>query len=197
MLRRLALACLVSVPLVACGGDDGSSGGTTDGGNNGDASQPDAYVPPAPNCTPLDLANASAIQIVNQQVTPDPQGGALPSGTFKLTSVKLYASGIPVTGTAKSRIELVTGNATSGAARVALNLDAMALSQPVQQDVSAAGVYTITGTALDLAEGCGGSNPLSGLTYTATPTTLTLWTSYMVTDPVTLTVPIELVYQAE
>jgi hypothetical protein len=73
----------------------------------------------------------------------------------------------------------------------------MALSQPVQQDVSAAGVYTITGTALDLAEGCGGSNPLSGLTYTATPTTLTLWTSYMVTDPVTLTVPIELVYQAE
>lgn len=194
---RIALACLVSVPLAACGDDGGGNGGgTVDGGNKTDASQ-DAYVPPAPNCTPLDLASAAAIPIVNQQVTPNPQGGPLHSATFKLTSVKLYASGIPVNGSAKARVEFVTGNATSGAARVALIIDATALGQPVQQNVTAAGLYTLAGTNLNVADGCGGANPPPALTYTAAATSLTLWTTYMVTDPVAVTIPIELLFAAE
>jgi hypothetical protein len=188
----IVFACVLSV-LSACGDDGGS--GSIDGGGNHDAAPQDSA--PTPNCTPLDLASAPAITIMNQQVTPNPQGGPVHSATFKLTMVKLYASGIPVTGTAKSRVELVTGDATSGAARVALIIDAMALGSPVQQNVTGAGLYTLAGTSLNVSDGCGGSNPLSGLSYTATPTGLTLWTTYMVTDPVALTIPIELTYTAE
>jgi len=191
----IVLACFVSVLFAACGDDGGS--GTNDGGNTNDAAQIDSFVPPMANCTPLDLTSAPAITIVNQQVTPDPQGGPVHSGTFKLTSVKLYASGVPVTGTAKARVEFVTGTATTGAARVALIIDAMAFGMPVQQDVTGAGLYTLAGTALNLADGCGGSNPLSALTYTGAPTSVTLWTTYMVTDPIALTIPIELVFAIE
>lgn len=189
---RIALPWfLLSMLLAACGDDGGT--GTGDGGTGG----VDMFVPPMANCTPLDLASASAIPLTNQQVTPNPQGGTITAGTFKLMSVKLYAQGISVTGTAKSRIEFVTGTATSGAARVALIIDAMALGMPVEQDVTGAGLYTIAGTALNLAEGCGGMNPLSGLTYTAAPAGLTVWTSYMVTDPIALTIPIELLFVSE
>lgn len=193
-MMRIGLACLLSA-FAACSGDGGGS--STDGGGTTDAGQPDMFVPPMANCTPLDLASAPAITIVNQQVTPNPQGGAVHAATFKLNSVKLYAQGIPVNGTAKSRIELVTGTATTGAARVALILDATALGMPVQNNVTGAGLYTITGTTLSVADGCGGTNPLSALTFTASPTGLTIWTSYMVTDPVALTIPIELVFENE
>jgi hypothetical protein len=54
------LAGLVSVLLfAACGGGSGSNG--VDGGNTGDAVQPDSNTPPMANCTPLDLASAAAI----------------------------------------------------------------------------------------------------------------------------------------
>jgi hypothetical protein len=194
---RIGLACLVSLLLLiaACSDDEGGTG-TVDGGNSNDASQVDSFVPMA-NCTPLDLANAPAITIVNQDITPNPQGGNVPGGTFKLMSVKLDASGITVNGTAKARIEFVAGTATSGAARVALIIDATALGMPVEQDVTGAGLYTVTGTSLNLAEGCGGSNPLSGLTYTAAAAGVTIWTSYMVTDPIALTIPIELLFVSE
>lgn len=194
---RIGIACLVSLFLAACG-DDGGGVGTTDGGGNGDGGgQVDMYVPPAANCTPLDLASATAVPIMNQMVTPNPQGGTLQAGIFKLTTVKLYASGINVSGTAKSRVEFVTGMNNTGAARVALIIDATALGMPVQQNVTGAGLYTVTGTALNLTEGCGGMNPLSGLTYTATATNLMIWTSYMVTNPITLTIPIELTFVPE
>lgn len=197
-MMRIGLACLLSVLVAACSGDDGVGNGSTDGGgSSSDAAPPDMFVPPMANCTPLDLASAPAITIVNQQVTPNPQGGAVQAATFKLKSVKLYAQGIPVNGTAKSRIELVTGTATTGAARVALILDATALGMPVQNNVTGAGLYTITSSTLSVADGCGGSNPLSALTFTASPAGLTIWTSYMVTDPVALTIPIELVYENE
>lgn len=192
MRLQIGLVCLASMLFAACG-DDGGTGNT----NGADAAQPDAFVPPMPNCTPLDLASATAVTIVNQQVTPNAQGGAVQAGTFKLTSVKLYASGVPVMGTAKSRIEFVTGTATSGAARVALIIEATALGQPVQQNVTGGGLYTLAGTALNLTDGCGGMNPLSGLTYTAAPSSLTVWTTYMVTDPIALTIPIELVFATE
>lgn len=191
---RIGLACLLSVLVAACSGDGGT--GTVDGGNSNDGGPVDSFVPMA-NCTPLDLASAPTITIVNQQITPDPQGGDVPGGTFKLMSVKLDASGISVTGTAKARIEFVSGTATSGAARVALIIDATALGMPVEQDVTGAGLYTVTGTSLNLAEGCGGSNPLSGLTYTGAATGVTIWTSYMVTDPIALTIPIELEFVSE
>jgi hypothetical protein len=192
----MRLSIFASVLLVAaCGG--GGSSSSIDGGDNSDASQPDSNAPPMANCTPLDLAAAAAITITNQQVTPNPQGGALTTGIFKLTNIKLYASGITVTGTAKSRVEFVTGSATSGAARVAVIIDAMAFGQPVQQNSTGAGLYTTTSTALNLTDGCGGTNPLAGLTYTATPTGLTLWTTYMVTNPVALTIPIELLFAPE
>lgn len=187
----MRLALLASLLLSACGG--GSSNGSPDGGNT----TPDTPAAPMPNCTPLDLASSAAVTITNAQVTPNPQGGALASNTFKLTSLKLSANGFTVNGTAKSRVELVAGNATTGAARVALIIDATALGQPVQQNSAGAGLYTAAGTSLNLTDGCGGSNPLSGLTYTAAGTSLTLWTNYMVTDPVTLTIPVELLFAAE
>lgn len=191
----IGLAFLASMLFAACGDDGGGS--NVDGGNNGDGGgQQDAFVPMA-NCTPLDLTSAPTITIMNQMVTPNPQGGMLTAGTFKLSSVKLYASGISVSGTAKARVEFVTGTATSGAARVALIIDATALGMPVQQDVTGAGLYTLAGTALNLAEGCGGMNPLSALTYTSMAGGITIWTSYMVTDPIALTIPIELVFTAE
>ncbi len=188
------LPCVVSMLLAACG-DDGGSSATTDGGTQ-DGAAADAAMPTA-NCTALDLAAAPAITIMNGMVTPNPQGGTVAAGTFQLQSVKLYAQGIPVTGTAKSRIELVTGTATTGAARVALQLDGMALNMPLAQTVNAAGLYTASGTSLNVMEGCGGMNPLSALTYTATGTNLTIWTSYMVTNPIAITIPIELVYTKE
>jgi hypothetical protein len=175
--------------------DDGGGTGT-DGGAGGDAAgQQDAA--PVANCTPLDLTSAMEITIVNGMVTPNAQGGALTAGTFKLTNVKLYAQGVTVNGTAKARVEFVTGGATTGAARVALSIDATAFGQPVQNDTTGAGLYTISGSSINLAEGCGGMNPLSGLTYTAAGTTITLWTTYMVTDPIALDIPIELVFAAE
>lgn len=149
------------------------------------------------NCTPLDLASAPTVTIMNQMVTPNAQGGAVTAGSYELTSVKLYASGIPVTGTAQSRIEIVSGNATTGAARIALILNAMALGMPIEQNVTGAGLYTLAGPALNIAEGCGGSNSLSDLTYTAAPASLTIWTTYMVTDPIMVAVPIELVFAIE
>lgn len=178
----------------ACG-DDGGGTGTTDGGGGNDAAPQDTA--PTPNCTPLDLASAQAVTIMNGQVTPNPQGGSVSSATYKLTSVKLDASGINVSGTAKSRVEFVSGGATSGAARVALIIDATALGMPVEQDVSGGGLYTLQGTNLNVMDGCGGTNPLPALTYTAAATSLTLWTNYMVTDPIQLTIPIELLYAAE
>ncbi|MGE0402068.1 MAG: hypothetical protein AB7T06_35530 [Kofleriaceae bacterium] len=191
MRHRSGLACLLFILVAACGDDGGGSG--VDGGGSGQ----DMYVPPMANCTPLDLTSAAAIPITNQQVTPNAQGGTIVAGTYKLTSVKLYAQGISVSGTAKARVEFVTGDAASGAARVALIIDAMALGMPVEQDVNGAGLYTIAGSALNLAEGCGGMNPLSGLTYTAAASSMTIWTSYMVTDPIALTIPIELVFDTE
>ncbi|MFN0248397.1 MAG: hypothetical protein ACKV2T_16010 [Kofleriaceae bacterium] len=179
--------------LVAACGDSGGTG--TDGGGTGDAGPADSAAPVA-NCTPLDLASAPAITIMNQMVTPNAQGGTVTAGTYELTTVKLYANGIPVTGTAKARIEIVSGTGTTGAARVALILDATALGMPIQQNVTGAGLYTLAGPALNLVEGCGGTNPLSALTYTGA-TTLTIWTNYMVTDPIMVNVPIELVFSLE
>ena len=192
MRHSIALACFASMLFAACGDDGGGTG--VDGGG-GDAAGQDAA--PVANCTPLDLTSATAITIVNQMVTPNAQGGTLSAGIFKLTMVKLYAQGITVNGTAKARVEFVTGSATTGAARVALNIDATAFGQPVQNDTTGAGLYTVSGSSINLAEGCGGMNPLSGLTYTAAGTTITLWTTYMVTDPIALNIPIELVFTAE
>jgi hypothetical protein len=188
---RIALACLLSVFVAACGDDGGST--TTDGGGSGSA---DA-APPMANCTPLDLASAPTVTIMNGTVTPNAQGGTVTAGTYQLSSVKLSAGAIQVTGTAKARMEIVSGTATTGAARVALILDGMAFGNPIQQNVNGAGLYTLAGPSLNLAEGCGGSNPLAPLTYTAAGTMMTIWTSYMVTDPIALNVPIELVLAIE
>lgn len=195
-LRLSLVAPCLLLSLSACGEDGGSGPG--DGGNGADARQPDAYVPPVANCNALDLAAAPVVTIVsNQQITPAPTGGAVTAGIYELTGVRLYASGIPVTGTAQARVEIVTGNATTGAARVAVSLDAMALGNPVQENITGAGLYTIAGTALTVADGCGGSEPLPVLSYSASGTGLTMWTEYMITDPVALTIPIELVLAAE
>ncbi len=194
MRTRFVLACLASLVIAACGDDGGSS--TTDGGNNGsDSGGPDA--PPMPNCNALDLSAATAVQITNAMVTANGQGGALTAGTYKLSSVKLFIQGVTVTGTAKARVEFVTGSATTGAARVALNIDGMAFGMPIQQDVSGAGLYTLSGSSLNLTEGCGGTNPLDALTYTATSSGVTIWTTYMVTSPLPITVPIELLFVPE
>jgi len=192
------LACLASFVLAACGADDGNegSGNTSDAGGSG-AGPLDTLSSPQANCDALDLAAAPAVPITNAQVTPHPQGGTLVAGIFELASVKLYAQGIPVTGTAQARVEIQPGSASSGAARVALALDGSALGQSITQDVTGAGLYTISGSAMTVAEGCGGSNPLPALTYTASGTSLTLWTEYMITDPVAITIPIELVLAAE
>ncbi|CAN5768583.1 hypothetical protein BH11MYX2_BH11MYX2_14560 [soil metagenome] len=199
MRLQVGLACLASVLFAACsGGDDGGSNGGPDGGGSG-SSTPDAFVPPQANCAPLDLGAAPAIPIMNGTVTPNPQAGTLHSGTFKLTSAKLDALGIQVTGTVKSRVELVTGTATTGAARVAVSIDGTALNMSIMQDVAGAGLYTITTTDLNIVDGCGGSNTLPTLTYTAASSALTLWTTYqvMTTNFGTIPVPIELVFTPE
>lgn len=189
----LASSCLVLLSVAACGDDGGS--GPTDANNNGGDAAVDAYEPPVANCNPLDLGSAPEVPIVsNQPITPNPQGGTVVAGTYELTSVKLYALGgaIAVTGTAQARVEIVVGNATTGAARIAVAIDAMAAGQAIQDEITGAGLYTLSSTALTVADGCGGSEPLPVLSYTATGSALTMWTEYMVTQPIPTTIPIEL-----
>ncbi|HEY4058698.1 MAG TPA: hypothetical protein VGM39_18925, partial [Kofleriaceae bacterium] len=109
MRLQVVLACLATVSFAACGGGGGGGGDSGDDGVDGGGSNHpiDAYVPPQANCAPLDLGNAAAIPIMSGTVTPNPQGGTVASATFKLTSIKLDAGGLPVTGTAKARVEIV------------------------------------------------------------------------------------------
>lgn len=200
----------------ACGSDDGGAAddttdNTTDdtadntADDTADDTTDDTILPDATpdsatleaNCNALDLAAAPEVPIVVQQITPNPQGGTVVAGTYELSSIKLYANGLPVTGTAQGRVEIVLGTATAGAARVAMAIDGMALGQAVMENLTGAGLYTITGSDLTVADGCGGSEPLPVLSYTATGTSLTLWTEYMITDPIALTIPLELVLDAE
>ncbi|MDX2089038.1 MAG: hypothetical protein SFX73_14370 [Kofleriaceae bacterium] len=194
MSLRFSYVTSLVLAFAACGGDDGGSDNPVDGGNNPvDALPIDAYVPPTANCDPLDLANAPVVTVVsNQPITPNPQGGTVRPGIYELTSAKLYALGIAVTGTAQARVEIVVGNATSGAARVAVKIDGEAIGNQIMQELTGAGLYSITGTDLTVADGCGASEELPVLEYTATDTTMTLWTEYMITDPLTLNIPLEL-----
>lgn len=198
-LRFILASCLV-LPLFAACGDDGGGSDTPDASNNGGVDAPNTTVdapvvqPDSPtvsvNCDPLDLANAPEVTIVsNQMITPNPQAGTVVAGTYELTSAKLYAFGLQVTGTAQARVEIVPGDATAGAARLAVVLDGMALGQPFDQELTGAGQYTIAGNNLTVADGCGGSEPLPVLQYTATSTALTLWTTY---NYMNLNIPIEL-----
>lgn len=216
--RMRLLSCFSLVLLVAfgaCGGDEGGAADdSTDTADDttddtvddtaddtaDDTTPPDAAPDTATleaNCDALDLAAAPEIPLVVQQITPNPQGGTVVAGTYELSSIKLYANGLPVTGTAQGRVEIVISTATAGAARVAMAIDGMALGQAVMENLAGAGLYTITASDLTVADGCGGSEPLPVLSYTATGTTLTLWTEYMITDPIALTIPLELVLDLE
>ncbi|HEY4177903.1 MAG TPA: hypothetical protein VGM90_13745 [Kofleriaceae bacterium] len=198
MRLQVGLAGLATILFAACGGGGGGGGDGVDGGGSGSNLPADSFVPPEANCAPLDLGSAAAIPIMNGTITPNPQGGMLHSATFKLTSVKLDVQGITVTGTTKSRVELVVGNATTGAARVAISIDGMALGMALMQDVTGAGLYTVATSNLTVADGCGGTNALPVLSYTAIPTGLTIWTTYQAETQIgTIPVPIELVFATE
>jgi hypothetical protein len=199
---HLLASCLLVLSVAACSDDGGGSDNQVDapvavdannGGVDAPPPQPDAFVPPTANCDPLDLANAPEVTIMIGQITPNPQAGTLVAGTYELTAAKLN-SPLPVTGTAQARLEIVVDSATVGTARLAVVLEGSALGSPFQQDLTGAGAYTIAGSNLTLTDGCGGSDPLPVLQFTATATTLKLWTEYSVMG---FNIPIELSFALE
>jgi hypothetical protein len=195
----LAVPSLLLALFAACGGDEGGQSGDDGGGDDGggdDGPPQDSYVPPQANCTPLDLAAAPMIPIQNTDIVPNGQAGTVVASIYTLSSIKLD---VPVTveGTAQARVEIDVGNATSGAARIAVTIDATALGEDIDESITGAGLYTLAGPMLTVADGCGSGDMLPVLDYTATGNTLTMWTEYMITDPIPLNIPIELGFTME
>ncbi|HVZ23893.1 MAG TPA: hypothetical protein VG871_22625 [Vicinamibacterales bacterium] len=174
--------------VTACGSNNNS--GTDAGGGGGGGS--DAGGSAQVNCDPLDLAGAPEVPLtfgsdVGSAAEAAAQGGTLAAGTYVADVVELDQSySALVSGSAAGRIELTPSNATAGAARVALSINATALGMALDDNLTGAGTYTVgtdNGITISNADcgsgsGSGSDQMLPELFYTSAADGVTLWGTY-------------------
>ncbi len=153
-----------------------------------DAALPDAALPPdALTCSALSLSGVAAATLTKTTVTPNGQGGAIASGVWRLDELR-YQFFTGVAGTVVGLVDVGAADSVSGAANVHVTAN---ITSPLASTVddTAQGPYALSGNLLTITEACGGNLPLQNEEYTATATTLVVWTTITVSG---FSVPAEL-----
>lgn len=169
---RTTTILLLASFLLACGGSDGTVPIPAVVDDNESANEPaEAEAQPPTSCNTItnDAEPLSSIAVVASDA-PTPKGGTIPSGTFHLASIRLYAgksgtaSSIPIT--LKSTVE-VSGTT------VLQVLDGTRPDGSTLAERSSESFVT-NGSEITFTKTCDGTGSRTG-TFTATSSALTLF----------------------
>lgn len=181
-MQNIAFILLASSLLLACGGSDGTTPiPAVVEGSDDDDSPPKAKAEPAPEPTPAPVSPSSCNSIANDAKplssiavvavdAPAPTGGTVPSGTFHLAGITLYAgksgksTSIPITlqGTVR-----VTGSSVEAV------LDGKRPDGTIVAERSIES-FTTSGSKVTFTKTCDGAGSRTG-TFSATSSELTLF----------------------
>ncbi|NBB91970.1 MAG: hypothetical protein GVY32_02235 [Gammaproteobacteria bacterium] len=121
-------------------------------------------------------------------------GGDIPGGRWELIAARYDNSPLPITGDARSIIELDGSAPTAGMGSLALEVS---ITSPTTDQISetGAGPYSASGTVLNFQNDCGDELLLGSAEYSVDDSgvdpVMTLWGNYEITDPFPVTILIE------
>lgn len=142
---------------------------------------PDAFVTDAfASCPTADASGAPSVTLTNATVTPSGAGGLVVTSSWQLSDIKVQAP-VSVTGTAQGALEVFATSGTEGAMFVDLIVN---ISAPISGSTqeTGGGYYSISGTTMAISSSpfCSQDPPFNSVEYTASPTTMTVWTTVMI-----------------